>query len=428
MKPPTADPTTTPRQATPVPRRVAWSTYAAGYFCDSYTELFVLIVPLWAVYLGMTPLEIGILVASRAFLPFFLAIHGGVMMDRFGTRRVMIIVSAVCVVVPLLYPITPYLPLMMVLQTIGGLAGTWAWVGCQTQAVHVSNADTAFVSRFSFFARAGAMSGPVILGITWDILGPVGTFIIAGAWGAVFFVTSFIIPETVRTDERSKKAASGQAQPFRLMDLSPRLSDYIAAFALMAIPAVAFVVCGSFVRASSANIQNSFYVVYLTQIDFPGTLIGTLIALTQGAAGIGTLAGGPVERLLKPQTAFLVTVFASVVFVTITPLLGGVFLLLAIAVVLRGFAQGVSQPIMFTYLSRAVSMHEQATSIGLRTTVNRLAVLVLPVVMGAVAEVWGLGPSFLVIGGLLLILLTSIVLWLGPRTRVPAAPDKDTSP
>ena len=386
------------------PRRIAWSAYTTGFFCDSYTELFTLIVPLWAVHLGMTPLEIGILVGARAFLPFFLAIHGGVMIDRFGTRRVLIITAAACLVLPTLFLTTSWLPAMMLLQTAGGLVGTWAWVAAQAQAIQVSNADTDFVSRFSFFARAGAMSGPVAIGLAWDVFGPVPSFIIASLWGGIFLATSLIIPEMARPEN------PGEAKrPFRLTDLLPRLSDYASALALTAIPAVAFVVAGSFVRSSSANMQNSFYVVYLQEIDFPGTLIGTLIALTQGAAGFGTLVGGPVERILRPRWAFLITVFLSVIFITITPLLGGIFILLAIAVVLRGFFQGVSQPIMFTYLSRAVSMREQATSIGVRTTVNRLAVLVLPVTMGAVAEIWGVGPSFLVMGAFLLVLLAGIV-------------------
>ncbi len=390
-------------------RRVAWSAYATGFFCDSYTELFTLIVPLWAVYLGMTPLEIGILVGARAFLPFFLAIHGGVLIDRFGTRRVMIIVSAVCLLVPPLFPVMPWYGVMLLLQTAGGLAGTWAWVGAQAQAIQVSNADTAFVSRWAFFARIGAMSGPVVLGVSWDVLGPVPSFVIAGVWGGAFLVTSLLIPET------GGGVSTGDKKPFRMADIAPRLSDYIGAIALMAIPAVTLVVAASFIRASSANIQNSFYVVYLQEIDLSGSLIGTLIALTQIAAGFGTLTGGWIERLLKPQTALLVTVFFSVVFITITPLLGGIFILLAAAVIARGFFQGVSQPIMFTYLSRAVGMAEQATSIGLRTTVNRLAVLILPVLMGAVAEVWGVGPSFLVMGGLLLAMLGGIVIWLKRR-------------
>lgn len=393
-------------------RRIAWSAYASGFFCDSYTELFTIIVPFYAVYLGMTPIEIGILVAARAFLPFFLAIHGGVMLDRFGTRRVMIIVSVVCLIVPMLFPLMPLLPVMMVLQTAGGLAGTWAWVGCQTQAVQVSNADTAFVSRFSFFARCGAMSGPIVIGAIWDLAGPWISFMVASLWGGVFLVTSLLIPDVTPPGQEKRPA-----KPFSAMDLVPRLSDYIGAIALTAIPAVAFVVAGSFVRASSANMTNSFYVVYLQEIELPATAIGTLIALTQAAAGIGTLAGGPVERILRPQWAFIITVFMSVIFITITPLLGGIFALLAIAVVLRGFFQGVSQPIMFTYLSRNVGVSEQATSIGLRTTVNRLAVLILPVVMGAVAELWGVGPSFLVMGGVLLFLLFAIVILLERRTR-----------
>jgi MFS family permease len=401
------------------PRRIAWSVYATGFFCDSYTELFTLIVPLWAVYLGMTPLEIGILVGSRAFLPFFLAIHGGVLIDRFGTRRVMIITSAACLALPVLFLTTTWLPAMLLLQTAGGLAGTWAWVGAQAQAIQVSNADTDFVSRFSFFARAGAMSGPVVIGVAWDVLGPVPSFVIASLWGGVFLATSLIIPEMTRPESSDEPK-----RPFRLAELLPRLSDYVAAIALTTIPAVAFVVAGSFVRASSANMQNSFYVVYLQQIDIPGTLIGTLIALTQAAAGIGTLAGGPVEKILRPQWAFIITVFLSVIFITITPLLGGIFILLAIAVALRGFFQGVSQPIMFTYLSRAVSMREQATSIGLRTTVNRLATLSLPVVMGGVAEIWGVGPSFLVMGCLLTLLLAGIVIffeWRPPKSGSPSA-------
>jgi predicted MFS family arabinose efflux permease len=392
-----------------VSRRIAWSAYASGFFCDSYTELFTLIVPLWAVHLGMTPLEIGILVGARAFLPFFLAIHGGVLIDKFGTRRVMIIVSAACLVLPPLFLVTPWFAVMMLLQTAGGLAGTWAWVGCQAQAIHVSNADTAFVSRWAFFARIGAMSGPVVLGVSWDVLGPAPSFMIAGLWGGAFLVTSLLIPET------TGPVGTGDKKPVRMSDLVPRLSDYIGAFAMMAIPAVTLVVAASFIRAASANIQNSFYVVYLQEIDLSGSLIGTLIALTQISAGVGTLTGGWIERLLKPQNALLVTVFFSVVFITITPLLGGIFILLALAVVARGFFQGVSQPIMFTYLSRAVGVAEQATSIGLRTSVNRLAVLVLPVLMGAVAQIWGVGPSFLVIGGLLLAMLGGILVWTQRR-------------
>jgi hypothetical protein len=62
---------------------------------------------------------------------------------------------------------------------------------------------------------------------------------------------------------------------------------------------------------------------------------------------------------------------------------------------------------MYTILSRAVSRETQATSIGLRATGNRVAGITLPVIMGAVAQVWGLNATFYVTGGLLLAILAA---------------------
>jgi MFS family permease len=66
-------------------RRVSWAAWSIGFFCDSYSELFNIVVPLWALYLGYSPFEIGLLVGARSVLSFLLAIHGGALVDRFGT-------------------------------------------------------------------------------------------------------------------------------------------------------------------------------------------------------------------------------------------------------------------------------------------------------------------------------------------------------
>jgi MFS family permease len=71
-----------------VSQRVSWAAWSIGFFCDSYSELFNIVVPLWALYLGYSPFEIGLLVGARSVLSFLLAIHGGALVDRFGTKRV----------------------------------------------------------------------------------------------------------------------------------------------------------------------------------------------------------------------------------------------------------------------------------------------------------------------------------------------------
>jgi len=53
-----------------------------------YNDLYIFLIPLYALSLGMSAGEIGALAGARHLLPVFLSIHIGVLMDRFGTRRV----------------------------------------------------------------------------------------------------------------------------------------------------------------------------------------------------------------------------------------------------------------------------------------------------------------------------------------------------
>ena len=102
----------------------------------------------------------------------------------------------------------------------------------------------------------------------------------------------------------------------------------------------------------------------------------------------------------------------SLFFVTITPALGGMFLILAIATASRGYAQGLSQPVMFGILARAVDPALQGTAIGLRTTSNRFATVVVPLIMGFVADAVGIEQSFYVIGGFLIVCCGIVALFI----------------
>jgi MFS family permease len=392
--------------AASISSRVSWAAWACGFFCDGYTELFNIVVPLWAVYLGYSPLQIGILVAARSVLSIFLIIHGGALVDRFGTKRVMIVFAAISVVNPLLFPALPWFPFLLALQMIGGLAGSLSWVSAQALALQVSNADTMFVSRFAFAARCGTTLAPAVIGFLWDRLGSWPSFFVTSVWGSVFLIGTILIPSEAIVQKTLKREG-----PFSWRSLMPRLSDYIGAFSLLAIPSVLFVVAISFVRICSANIQSSFYIVYLKEIAFPGTLIGSLLSISSISAGIGTLAAGPAERRLPPKWMYLAAVTLSIVFICATPLLGTWYPLLAAAIGLRGFFQGLSGPIMFTYLSRSVSDSEQGLSIGLRSTFNRVSGFIMPLLMGAAGDALGVGASFFVMGALFLTILLAVAVW-----------------
>ena len=62
--------------------------YVVGLFGMGYTDFYIFLIPLYGLSLGMSASEVGILVGGRSLLAVFFSIHIGVLMDRFGTRRV----------------------------------------------------------------------------------------------------------------------------------------------------------------------------------------------------------------------------------------------------------------------------------------------------------------------------------------------------
>lgn len=389
-------------------------TYATGMLNDSQTELVGFVIPLYALMLGLGPLEIGILVSAKAFLPGILSIHGGVLMDRFGTRLLMLTMGAACTLMPPLFAVVSWFPALLLLQMALGMVQSFGWIGAQALAINVGKNNPKVVGRFSFFARVGVMISPIMAGLMWDYLPFWVVFVATGLMGAAFWLAVVGIPPAAIGED---KETSGPRPPFRLRDILPSLNDYIGAIGLLVLPIVAFVVIVSSVRIASALMQQSFYILYLKEIGLQATMIGAFVTLSQMMAAAGTLSAAFFLRFMRPHWMFLGMVVISVFLVYATPLFGSVLLVLAIAIAARGFAQGASQPVMYTILSSAVNRETQATAIGLRATGNRVAGVILPIAMGGIAEVWGLNATFFVTGGALLAILFATGLWMQIRTR-----------
>jgi sugar phosphate permease len=94
--------------------------------------------------------------------------------------------------------------------------------------------------------------------------------------------------------------------------------------------------------------------------------------------------------------------------ISITPLVGHALLLLIAAAAVRGAAQGMSQPLMYSILGRAVPPTMHGTGVGLRHAVTRFASMLIPAGMGLAAEVWGLEASFYIVGAVLLLVAAAI--------------------
>lgn len=395
-----------PRAAESVPSRMAlYTAFGVGLTSNSVALMVKVVFALWAVHLHMSPGQFGLASSASALLPFLLSIHGGVLMDRLGTRRVTLAyVITTALLIPL-YPVLPYLWAILILQLITGLTSNMGWVGAQSLICNLYPGSTAVIARFSVAGKIGTLIAPIVVGAAWDLGGPWAGFGIVTLASWIVVAATWIAPADADTTPRPTAAVV-------LRELTPKLSDYIRAFSLLAIPTVTFIVVMSAFRISSSVVQSSFYVVYLSDLGMIGTLVGVLVAISEGAGLLGALMAPFWEKYFRPHWVLIIFVLVSLIFVMITPLMGGIFFLLTISSFLRGYGQGLSQPVMFGILSRAVGRNEQGTSIGLRTTSNRFATMLIPGAMGLVAEAVGIEASFYWICGTLVVMTLCVALFV----------------
>ncbi|HEX3953386.1 MAG TPA: MFS transporter [Stellaceae bacterium] len=410
--------------ARPATLKNSASIYISGLFSMGYSDFYIFLIPLYGLSLGMNATQVGMLVGARSALAVFLSIHVGALMDRYGTRRVTLICVWTGIFLAPVFPLVPWFWPLLLLQTINGGALSFAWSGSQTLIAQLADGEAEYIGRFSFFARIGTTLAPIIAGVSWDLGGTWAAYMLGALWGVALTVALLRAPESeIATEGRAQRSG----QRFRLSDALPRLSDYINCFALLAIPAVATTMAIILLRTATMGVQYSLYVVYLHGIGLIGTTIGFLFAAVEIASGFGSLFAGRAMRMGDPNRTMLNGTVLSILLVCVTPFLGGIYALLLAAQLARGWLQGVVQPMMFSVQAKAVGRHRQGAIVGLRQTMNRLSTIGVPPIMGALADWCGPTKSFVVLGGLLVLLCIPIT-WITRRAARMAALEEATEP
>src|SRR5215475_4345498 len=115
--------------------------YVVGLFGMGYTDFYIFLIPLYGLSLGMNASQIGMLVGARSLLAVFLSIHIGVLMDRFGTRRVTLFFVWSAIALAPVFPLLPWFGALLVLQMVNGGALSFAWSGAQTLIAQLAEGE-----------------------------------------------------------------------------------------------------------------------------------------------------------------------------------------------------------------------------------------------------------------------------------------------
>ncbi len=412
--------------------RLQGAVYGTAFFNGTVQSMGSTIVALLIVGLvnNQLGLLIGLIFAARQFLTVTMSIHGGALMDHFGTRRVIIGFGFMGVVAALAYPLVGpmfgmtlgapasanpgwgFIAAIIAIQMISGWSEATSWIGSQTLVGQLMKGHPLYAGRMTFTARVGGFLGPPVIGMSWDGFGPWGGFGILALWIAGGMIAAAFLPET-----------RGAAAPPETADETPppprtTSSDYAATLRLLLIPAIAMVIMITIMRQTGSGVQSSFYIVWLREeIGLSGTAIGWLIGAANAASALSSLGTGPLTRRISAHWLLIWMIGLSIVFISITPLLGNLYILLLFAICVRGLGQGLNLPLMMIIMSRHVGTALQGRVTALRISFNRFGGMVVPPIMGGLAEFGGLANAFYIIGAAGVIALCALSVWV---SRSPA--------
>jgi MFS family permease len=325
-----------------------------------------------AIELDVPAAWLGVMTASFAVVPLFLAVPSGQAVDRFGERRVMVAGSVLLVGAGTLFLLGSAGPAGLVLATAVLGTGHLLSVVAEQAAVANSTAEGSFDSAFGYYTFAASLGqaiGPgLILLAGGDQAIPSTTVLFAIATGlaGVLVVSSALVRGSGgRRRQRSAGERGAMATLLRLPGLPRAL--LISSVVLAAV---------------------DITLVYLPALGADRGLaagfVGLLLTMRAAASMTSRLFLGRLSALLGRRRLMIISVWLSAVTMASVGLPLPAWATAAIVVGL-GLGLGVGQPLTMSWLAEMAPADLRGRAMSLRLTGNRLGQVVIPSAVGVFA-------------------------------------------
>ncbi|MBD2843761.1 MFS transporter [Paenibacillus sp. IB182496] len=361
---------------------------------------FSMLRPMVALYFndaGYAMAWIGLLMALHAFVPVLLAMPAGQVIDRIGTRRAIGLGSAVMLLSGLCYVWGASAGLLLpilIAQLCNGVGSLLGW-GAMQAAIgqsakgRASRQGNRLLANFAFANALAQFAGPILGGIladagsfNWVFLTFCGCAVLCGA-------SALFVPRM----QRRTSSAEVDFQFWRSYGSGVDLLRHNRAFSIaMLFNGVLFIL---------VDVKSTFLPIYLANLAYSNTQIGTLLSIG-GVASIviRPLVGTLMDRL-GPRWILHGSLWAGCACLAALMLEPG-YAGIAAIVFVWGLCTGVNQPIALILVARTVASERQGMGMSLRTMANRIIQVVNPVAIGGISALIGLTWSFGLIAASLL--------------------------
>ena len=353
-------------------------TFALALLCNSTVTSSRVLLPLYALQLGASPSDVGLLVATFFAFPLVLSWPVGMFSDRFGPRW-LLLVGVVCGAGGMM---VPYFLRELSALFVAGVAMGISFSFCNVllqNLVGVLSAPQERSKNFSNFSLIGSTTsfvGPMIAGFGIDY---------SGHAVACLYVASLTSIATLMLLLWGKLLPGGRRQSVAAGSLRDTLKD----------PAIVRILITSTIVLVSLDLYTLYLPVYGHGIGISASAIGMILATCAIASFFVRVILPTLVRRLGEEKMLVYSFCLVATGFLLVPFFSNVVALAAISFIF-GLGMGCGQPITTMLLFSLSAKGRSGETLGLRQTVNNVVRVIVPTVSGFVASAFGLWPVFMI--------------------------------
>ena len=342
------------------------------------------VMALFALKLGASPFEIGVMSALYSVPPLCGAVYTGRVTDRYGVFGPMILGTVLCGLGMLLPCFWPTLPSLYASATTIGLSFMFYTVAVQN-LFGAMGAREDRARNFSILSLGYSISGllgPVIAGFAIDFGGHQSAYL--------WFAVSTLIPLVVLSFDRPLRA-------FRLPATPPKSGN---AMELLRQPELRKVLVNSALVVSGWDLYLFYMPIYGDSIGLSATQIGTILGVFAAATFVMRFSLPYLTAHYPARDVLSTSTYCAAVLFIAFPFVSQVWVLSALSFCI-GLALGCGQPVTLLMCYNRSPEGRAGEVTGIRFALNHLMHSVVPVTAGALASLFGLAPVFVINAGIL---------------------------
>ena len=351
-----------------------------------------LVVPLYAYSQGLTNAQIGVLFAAPVLAQAPLNLAGGAYTDRIGGRRIMLASCLVTVAAGLWFLVAQGFWMLVAGQLGLVLSRAAFWPATWALASELPGVRGLQLGRLNAVTNLGQIVGTAISGFLLALAGFQAAFLALAAVGVVSFLAGLGSPPAAGRPASHPAGVLGTYWP------------------LLGRPIILYSMMCAYLSALPFSLSISFYPLFLAQYGYGEEASGILVALRSlGSIAASLLAARFVRT--GPQTLWPVACgIAVAAAVGLMPSVNHVA-----PIALWMLLVGAGSAAMTLYFQVTISEASRPESRGSALALGGLgwsaSHLSTPLVMGLLADRYGLVSGFYVLGGLALLCALAIA-WM----------------